>query len=120
MSDFPRGWTLISQTGGGGTASVTVPAVAGVVHVLDRFTAKLVALAGGAVMAANVQLSSSDGAFTSLNLGLLQTVGALTADEVSQSALDLAAGPGASLTVAYSLVTSTNNIEYLSIEGHDI
>lgn len=116
MSDFPRGWTLTVDSAAG-AATITVPAVAGVVHVLDSFTAKITtgAAAGGAL----VTLSSSDGVFTSVPLGAINSP-ASSSDMASASGLDLAAGPGASLTIACNAGPPAGGAEFLMIQGHDI
>lgn len=73
MTDFPRGWTLSELATAGVTASITVPAIPGVVHVLDAFTASLNAQAAAAGAAGpDITLTSSDGTFTGFVLG--QTV----------------------------------------------
>lgn len=119
MSDFPRGWSTSTQASGGGIASITIAAVPGVVHVLDAFTAKAVATAGGTTFTQDVLLTSSDGVFN-INLALLQVPAASTADEASGSGLDLAAGPGASLTIAYSGAAPAGDFQFLVVQGHDI
>lgn len=115
MSDFPRGWTLVQETAGG-ALNLVVPAVAGVVHVLDAFVVILNNTAAGFV-ALNLTLNSSDGIFTNFVLGLPIAQGASSGID-SDSGLDLAAGPGASLTIATGAAVTGN--QYLRIKGHDI
>ena len=121
MSDFPRGWTL-SVDNAAAAASIVVPAIAGVAHVLDAFDAKL-QNTSAALQGSIITLSSSDGVFSGFVLGRLSTstpaASSLTTDEVSGSGLDLAAGPGASLTIAFASWTA-GMTETLRIQGHDI
>jgi hypothetical protein len=115
-SDFPRGWTFSNVTINPNTTSITVPAIPGVVHVLDSFTATTV---GSVAVGQTITLASSDGVFAGFILALLSQVAGGTAD-ASVSGLDLAAGPGASLTIAYGAVTNAGNENLLIVQGHDI
>jgi hypothetical protein len=119
MSDFPRGWTLTDDNGGSGAtaAQVTVPAIAGVVHVLDGFTG-IIANNSAAATAPEIILNSSDGTFSGFVLSRLSAQ-ANSENSDSDSGLDLAAGPGASLTISFSTPVA-NVIEYLRLKGHDI
>lgn len=116
MSDFPRGWTLTAQANAGASATITVPGVAGVAHVLDAFDAKL---GGSTAQVCSIRISSSDGVYTSVPLGLIVT-SAGSGDSASGSGLDLAAGPGASIQVGFDAVGGTGNVEQLVCQGHDI
>lgn len=122
MTDFPRGWTLNSFVGPGSTASIVVPAIPGVVHVLDSFNAVLEAAAAAAAgLGADVNLTSSDGTFTAFVLGVMANAGgAVGSDTASGSGLDLAAGPGASLTISFNIAAAANYNEFLLVQGHDI
>lgn len=120
MTDFPRGWTLSTGQSIGANAVLTIPAVAGVVHVLDSVTAIMqctAAFTGGASL---LTLTSSDGVYTGLLLADLALAGGSTAsDSASLSGLDLAAGPGASLTL--TLNGGAANLALVIIaQGHDI
>ena len=118
MSDFPRGWTLSNGLGvAGGTASVTAPAIAGIVHVLDSFTAYL--LNPTAAGAATIILNSSDGVFTNFTLAIIEAGAAPSLGTASGSGLDLAAGPGASLTIAFNAGLAGAN-QTIVAQGHDI
>ena len=118
MSDFPRGWTL-TAFGVGAAATITVPAIPGVVHVLDSFSAKLTNN-GGAAVGDPVQLSSSDGVYSSFQIGqLLISATAESVDTDSASDLDLPAGPGASLTITIPNPGVSNQV-FLRVQGHDI
>jgi hypothetical protein len=120
VSDFPRGWFLSNdQNASGAAASVVVPATAGVVHVLDSFVLKLWNGSAAAVTV-QVQLSSSDGAFSALGLGRASAGPSNAGDSTAGSGLDLAAGPGASLTVAVNNPAGTGVIQNLVVQGHDI
>jgi hypothetical protein len=116
-SDFPRGWTFSARTAGT-AASITVPAIPGVIHVLDSVNAKIFNGSGGQA-GLLVTLTSSDGIFAAFLLGELEAVTPNGTDEISLSTLDLAAGAGASLTVAYNGGIALVN-ENLLIQGHDI
>jgi hypothetical protein len=116
-SAFPRGWAFSVRTAGV-LASITVAATAGVVHVLDSVDAKMFN-GSGAQVGLLVQLNSSDGVFAGFQLAELEAVTPNGTDEISLSNLDLAAGPGASLTVTYNGGIALVN-ENLLIQGHDI
>lgn len=116
MSDFPRGWTQ-SSFSGAGLVSITIPALAGVVHVLDSFQATIASPTAAAGVL--VQLSSSDGTFTAFDLGFIQADAGPSNGTASGSGLDLAAGPGASLTIAFGSFPAGCD-EFLLVQGHDI
>lgn len=123
MPDFPRGWTLSSAPAPPAAASITIPALPGIVHVLDGFTAKL--FNSNTSFGANnhVLLSSSDGAFSSFVLALLATAQPAAAtsyqlDSASESGLGLAAGPGASLTISFD-GGAASFYEFLLVHGYD-
>ena len=122
MSDFPRGWTLTNFANPGTAASITLSALsAGVVHVLDSVTATLAANAAAAVgVVQNVVITSSDGVLSNNALILAYAGGAIGCNVGSLSGLDLAAGPGASLTVSFQNTTPANYYQLLVIQGHDI
>jgi|SRR5581483_5307011 len=115
MSDFPRGWTLTAFGGNGAACVITAPAITGVVHVLDGFSAKS---GGSAAQSPTITLSSSDGVFSSLILAVVDVL-AGSFDTASESGLDLAAGPGAALTIEFSSNTA-GDFEMLVAQGHDI
>lgn len=116
MTDFPRGWLLTGGPAGAGTAaSITVPSIAGVVHVLDSITATLLSFAAAA-----------GGSFSSITVGGIQVMnlafggGAFGTDVGTLSGMDVATAPGAALIVAFNQVTITNYVQLLVIQGHDI
>lgn len=110
MSEFPRGWTLTVV----GT-TLTVAAVTGVIHVLDSFEVDVYNSTAAAVLQ-NLTLTSSDGVFASFPLAFV-AADATAGTSDSGSGLDLAAGPGASMTVALSGAFSNN---FIRIQGHDV
>lgn len=120
MSEFPRGWTVPAQASAGSEAVATVPGIAGVVHVLDSFTAKAQAGGAGSGFGCSVVLSSSDGVFNNFVLGVIEVSGPSSSDECSASGLDLAAGPGASLSVGFNVNAPAGDNETVLIQGHDI
>ena len=116
MSEFPRGWLLTMQAGGGALASITVPAVPGVVHVLDSFSAVYTCSAAtGTASANNVQITG--GPLLAL---LALPGGAVGSDSGGGSGLDYATAPGAALTVAFAGASPGSFFEFLTIQGHDI
>jgi hypothetical protein len=124
MSEFPRGWTISNYNSGtASVATITVPASPGVVHVLDSFNAKLVNSDTAAAHQTTVFVSSSDGVLAAFLLALLSTGtavgGAPVSDESSASGLDLATGPGASMTIAFQS-SAASLFQYLLVQGHDI
>ena len=119
MTDFPRGWTLTNFAAAGVAATITAPAIGGVVHVLDSFYFRIVQSTGAAA-SVELDLTSSDGTFAAYVLTILQL--SAVADDIdsdSASGLDLAAGPGASLTVFGSAAVA-GVYQFLRIQGHDI
>jgi hypothetical protein len=119
VSDFPRAWIFTQWTAGASvTPSITVPAVAGVAHVLDSLDATLIATT--VTGSYTVAVSSSDGALASIAVGAMAALVANTTAEVSRSGLDMAGGPGASLTVFLSAGVGGGNSAMLVIQGHDI
>jgi hypothetical protein len=120
VTDFPRGWTRSVDVAGAPGPTITVAAIAGVAHVLDSFTAKLMDQGAGAATMI-LQATSSDGSINQV-LGRLATpvpaAGSLETDSISGSELGLATGPGASLTVSFA--GASNLTGTLVIQGHDI
>lgn len=119
MTDFPRGWTLSNVANAGSAATITVPATAGVVHVLDSLTATLVAFAAAAGATAP-QIAINTGGGNVIFGAVAFNGGATGRDEESLSGLDLATAPGGALTVAFSAVAPANYFQVLVIQGHDI
>lgn len=121
--DLPRGWTL-SADANPGTASITVPAIAGVSHVLDAVTVKIHGFNGSAAYSGAVLVTSSDGAYTNFPVARVSVTAAaaasLQADAAAIADLGLAAGAGASLTVAVSPAAGAGITQTLVIQGHDV
>jgi hypothetical protein len=117
LAEFPRGWLFSVNVGMGSTASLTVPATVGVVHVLDAFQALLFAqAAAAAAAAATINITAP-----ALVIGLLGfNGGAVGADSASASGMDIATAPGAALTVSFSVAAPANYQHFLMIQGHDI
>lgn len=116
--ELPRGWTLSTDPGFGATATLTLPAIANVAHVLDAFDAKAIAQAafpGGYVAVIGV----SDSAGLAINVGILglEPSGAGN-DEAGGQSLGIVCGVGASLTV--TLDSSPDIAVFLLVQGHDI
>ena len=110
MTEFPRGWAQVSNAPAFALASITIPAVPGVVHVLDQLTLR----------ATNT---------TATLYGPTVTVGAITfqlfafpnsTDELAMSGLDLASPPGAALVIAFAAVASSGTAHTIQAQGHDI
>jgi hypothetical protein len=120
LSEFPRGWTLTSATTAGAAATITVPAVPGVVHVLDSLQASLVAVAAAAA-GSFIWVTVSWGGFAPIYLTLLASNGGAIGNEsASLSGLDIATAPATALTVAFNAPAAANYNEVLLIQGHDI
>lgn len=119
MTDFPRGWTFQSFTTAGGTSSITVPAKAGVVHVLDSVAASIVALAVAAgINAVGVTIDTGGGPVVYSLLAF--NGGGAGRDSDNLTGLDLATPPGGALTVALNGANPANYDAILLIQGHDI
>lgn len=119
MSDFPRGWFLTTGSVAAGlTPSITVPATAGVVHVLDAYYATLVSFAAAAAATApQIQITApAIGAVDSLAFN----GGAVGRDSVSGSNVDIATAPGAALTISLTAAVPANYLALITIQGHDI
>ncbi len=113
--DFPRGWVYTAAPASNVAASITLPGVGNVARILTGFSAKAIG-GGGAWGLFYIQVTSSDGAYTNLDIGAIGTTAAGT-DEDSASGLQLAASPGSALTVALSGAAGVTQI--LSIYGYD-
>lgn len=115
--EFPRGWTLISAPAAGNIATITVPAAAGIVRVLDGFDA-LTFNGSGSATAIGINLTSSDGVYNAYQIGMVVAATASSGLD-SATGLNLATGPGSNLTVAWGTGLASS-LEYLRIRGHDI
>lgn len=121
---FPRGWTKTSSPGAGNVASIVVPGITGVSHVLDSFEARVSSSLTTGPVQWEILLTSSDLVFNALVIGWLFANAAASATNVvvdteSATGLDMAAGPGASMTVAFQFASAAV-IPFLRIQGHDI
>lgn len=119
--EFPRGYSLNTNTGG--TASVTIPGIAGISHVITAIDAS--AFYDGTTppaTAINVQVNSSSGTFTSFVVGYItfpaDTTGGFPQDSVSYSG-QLICAPGESVTISLS-DGKTNLVETLTVQAYDI
>lgn len=118
--EFPRGWTF-SVASSGGTASITLAPIIGVIHVLDNLTAKLIST-GGAAFSVTVTVTTIAGVIWE---GVLAVqAGVNQSDEVSGLDLGLASSVGDSVTGGKIVITFTGGgagfFESLNVEGHDI
>jgi hypothetical protein len=120
MSGFPGGWQF-SDTASGGAASIIVPAVAGVVNVLDVVQADLVAFGATAAFGPALQIIIGGIVVLSWQL-IVQGVAGSTPDRDSFSAsgLDIAAPVGVAITVQFSLAIIATTAQNLLIQGHCI
>jgi hypothetical protein len=124
VSDFPRGWTGNSLVGSTGVAaSVTIPALPSVVHVLDSLWFKLTVyqwtgatlvewevLVGGVLRVAGMLSTPETGAGTGAGV-----------DSVSLSGLDLATLAGQTIVAQFAgAVPGAGVYEEITIQGHDI
>lgn len=119
MTDFPRGWTLNTvQKGTGVAPTITVPATAGVVHVLDSLAARIINNSAGALYVPTVSVVIAA-------VNVLQDIMVLAAtqagaDTTSFSGLELATAPGGSLIVSFDTGPGAGLSATLTIQGHDI
>lgn len=110
--DFPRGWILTVTANAGVTAIATVPAAAGITHVLDSFYCEVeVAAAGGAYSLIMVN--------PAITLSVLPVPTAPEAITDSQS-VSIAAPVGQALVVEFSAAAPAGGLQFLRIIGHDI
>lgn len=122
VGEFPRGWSFTAQATAA-PVGIVVPAQAGVAHVLDSFSAKVSNFNTATSLSTNISLSSSGGTYGSVLLALLgatlAAANTVNNDSAAESGLDLAAGPGESITVTFTS-SQAGAIEFLLIQGHDI
>lgn len=123
--EFPRGWTLSVVVSGAGTATITVPSLAGVAHVLDSFEAKVSNTSTTQGAGDQITVSSSLATYSGFVIGLLgaslvAAAGDVNTDEASGSGLGLATAPGESLTVAFNGPAFAGATMLLVIQGHDV
>lgn len=119
-TDFPRGWTISAKAAAAAAASITLPALNGITHILDSLSAEVVNTgANGAAF----EVTVTAGGVVTLTVPL--TVGTVTAPDVqsgtaSDTSLDISSTSGGTIVVAFTTVTPGNMIQYLLIQGHDI
>jgi hypothetical protein len=114
--EFPRGWILNNQVGPGSTASVTVPASPGVVHILDAIFARMQNTTGGVEQTVNIQVTTL-ATVLQVELIMAATIGS---DDVALSGLNIASASGGILTVNFSAVTVAGYMQSITAQGHDI
>jgi hypothetical protein len=112
VPDFPRGWTITANAAAGATASITVPAVPNVAHVLDTLTLRAVN-ASAALYAVNVTVQGGI-------LGFVMDAFPNSTDEISLTGIDLATAPGNALTITFSGVAPASTAQQIYAQGHDI
>lgn len=114
--EFPRGWTLVSATGGATPSSITVPPVPGIIHILDDFSVKIINNGGGLITSVTVTFTGA----TTVTLAFLIVEAAQgSVDSASGSGLGLSSVPGGSLVVAIN-ATTASELQLLVAQGHDI
>lgn len=115
--EYPRGWTFTIETvGPGAAASITLPAVSGVTHVLESVHAQiLTVVATGVAIGVNVDLGTG-----AVQYGAIQTSGTVPDSERFDQDIDLPGAIGAAITVALATAPVANEVQYLTIRGHDI
>jgi hypothetical protein len=119
VAEFPRGWMFHTmQNGSGVAASITAPAITGVVRILDSMLVKL-ANNGSAAVNAFVLTVTISGTGVLTALLITQAFNGST-DELSLSNLDLASTPGGTIVVAFGNVAGAGIWEQITIQGHDI
>lgn len=111
--EFPRGWTLTSRAvGAGQVASIIVPAVAGVTHVLDTVIARLLGTPGGG----GAEFTVLNGAIVLADL----YIAVPGVDETVLTDVGMSAAVGAALQVNFNAVSVAGVNQFLVIQGHDI
>lgn len=125
--DFPRGWDFSQAQNQAGAASITLPALIAVSHVLTGIEAKLTVFSAvAAAVSFSVFVNIVNGAqiFQQhlLIAGVPQTAvaGSSTSEDEWTWSGKFAASPGNALTVAFNTAAIANVIENLSIHGYDI
>lgn len=114
MGEFPTGWTQTANIAGVGTASVTLPALPGVAHVLDQLQLRLLNNTAAAI-AVNVTIS---GPAVSITVTLYAA--ATSQDSMSLTGLDIDAGVNQALTIAFGSAAAANVWQTIIAQGHDI
>ena len=113
--ELPRGWVYTAHAA---APTITVPALAGITHVLD--SAELMLNDGTAItglLAVSSSLNTINGAAASLPIAYYMTQSGNAFADVSEDGLGLAAMPDESITV----FAGTSGFDaVLIIKGHDI
>lgn len=114
--EFPRGWTLSSRAAAAGqVAAIHIPAVPGVAHVLDSFTARAVSNAAAAgPIGFLVEILGS-----TLVLAELYVVPS-TVDEMGGTGIGFLAAVGVALDITFDIVTIANVDQLLICQGHNV
>lgn len=112
-SNFPRGWSQ-TNLGSGVLSVITLPAVAGIVHVLDSFYARIET--GGTAFTPNVTFVSGGLTVQLATLDVPAVSGSVDSDSGD---FQIAGVLGAALQVTFSS-TAAGIVEFLRITGHDI
>jgi len=112
--DFPRDWDLIVPLTVSAVASITVPAIPGVAHVLTAVNAAIV---NNAAHAGIALLVTANGLYLP---SLVLAVPGVSAVESASGAWTgtLATAPGGALTVALN-GSQANLYEFLELQGYD-
>lgn len=113
-TDFPRGWLQSNQAAGAGTASLTLPATPNVAHVLDQLQLRLLNNTAAAI-AVNVTITAGTFVIT-----VTLYAAATSQDSLSLTGLDLTAGAGQALTIAFGSAAIANVWQTIIAQGHDI
>lgn len=116
--EFPRGWVLHNESGAVGTqASITVPAVAGIAHVLSQVDWTLENFAGASNFDSFVDVLIAGVLATRLSL---TTVAAGTIRDSGTWGGKFQAPLNTSLQVRLSSVVVAGVTEVLVIQGYDV
>lgn len=117
--EFPRGWTLNTvQNGTNVAATITVPAITGVVHVLDSIFAKAANLAAAAA-ALSVDVRTTAAGVLVLD-NLLVVPAGIGQDTLPLGGLNISSSLGGTIVVAFAGGPGVSQWEELTIQGHDI
>lgn len=120
-TSFPSGWTLYTrQNQTGVAASINVPGILGVVHVLDSVYAKIVSLSAAGGLETTELVVVNDIPVTFLDTMLVLPASQAGSDEASFDGLNISSIPGGGLTVKFLTPGGTGFWQEIVIQGHDV
>lgn len=115
-SSFPRGGSVTSEAAGAGTASLVLPAIPGITHVIDSVSAKL--RNNGAAIAQSYDVNLSSTTIGLFAVCALIVANAAVSDTDSFSG-PISGGPGEAVTITFNAAAVAGITELLKVEWHD-